>query len=185
MNMMSEPIKAIETRYKGYRFRSRLEARWAVFFDAIDVRWEYEPQGFRLSDGTMYLPDFHLPGFHQRDKGIYVECKPHVGTHRWKNALQLAADADVCVLLADGEPAAKVYQLAVPITMAPMSTRRDSLMWDSFFYSKYLPGGSCGHEYRLFVMPCDGEFRPPWEAIFAARGARFEHGESGLAPQQV
>ena len=26
-------IKAIETYYKGYRFRSRLEARWAVFFD--------------------------------------------------------------------------------------------------------------------------------------------------------
>jgi hypothetical protein len=25
--------KAIETHYKGYRFRSRLEARWAVFFD--------------------------------------------------------------------------------------------------------------------------------------------------------
>ncbi len=33
---MSE-IKAIETRYKGYRFRSRLEARWAVFFDALSV----------------------------------------------------------------------------------------------------------------------------------------------------
>ena len=28
-------IQVIETAYKGYRFRSRLEARWAVFFDAI------------------------------------------------------------------------------------------------------------------------------------------------------
>lgn len=27
-------IKPIETRYKGCRFRSRPEARWAVFFDA-------------------------------------------------------------------------------------------------------------------------------------------------------
>ncbi|MCB6994492.1 hypothetical protein LI177_13475 [bacterium 210820-DFI.6.37] len=27
-------LKAIQTEYKGYRFRSRLEARWAVFFDA-------------------------------------------------------------------------------------------------------------------------------------------------------
>lgn len=26
-------IKAIDTIYKGYKFRSRLEARWAVFFD--------------------------------------------------------------------------------------------------------------------------------------------------------
>ena len=37
---MSE-IKAIETYYKGYRFRSRLEARWAVFFDAACVEYEY------------------------------------------------------------------------------------------------------------------------------------------------
>jgi hypothetical protein len=64
-------IKAIETYYKGYRFRSRLEARWAVFFDAMGLRWEYEPQGFNLPDcspeyndnvkWTKYLPDFLLP----------------------------------------------------------------------------------------------------------------------------
>ena len=53
-------IKAIETVYNGYRFRSRLEARWAVFFDAIGISYEYEPEGFELSDGTMYLPDFYL-----------------------------------------------------------------------------------------------------------------------------
>ena len=40
-------IKAIETVYNGYRFRSRLEARWAVFFDAMQIRYEYEPEGFR------------------------------------------------------------------------------------------------------------------------------------------
>jgi hypothetical protein len=27
-------LRPIETRYRGFRFRSRLEARWAVFFDA-------------------------------------------------------------------------------------------------------------------------------------------------------
>jgi hypothetical protein len=52
-------IKAIETSYKGYRFRSRLEARWAVFFDAAGIKWEYEPEGFDI-DGTLYLPDFRL-----------------------------------------------------------------------------------------------------------------------------
>ena len=51
-------IKPIETEYKGYRFRSRLEARWAVFFDACGVNWEYEPEGFDLGDGIYYLPDF-------------------------------------------------------------------------------------------------------------------------------
>jgi hypothetical protein len=49
----------IPTRYKGYHFRSRLEARWAVFFDQLGLDWEYEPQGYVL-DGTPYLPDFKL-----------------------------------------------------------------------------------------------------------------------------
>ena len=64
-------IKPIETFYKGYRFRSRLEARWAVFFDAAGIQYGYEPQGYKLSDGTCYLPDFFLPEFK-----AYVEIKP-------------------------------------------------------------------------------------------------------------
>jgi len=54
-------IKAIETVYNGYRFRSRLEARWAVFFDSLGVTYEYEKEGFELDDGVRYLPDFWLP----------------------------------------------------------------------------------------------------------------------------
>ena len=53
-------IKPIETVYSGYKFRSRLEARWAVFFDACGVNWEYEPEGFDLGDGLWYLPDLLL-----------------------------------------------------------------------------------------------------------------------------
>lgn len=48
---------AIPTRYAGVLFRSRLEARWGTFFDALDLKWEYETQGF-VADGTPYLPDF-------------------------------------------------------------------------------------------------------------------------------
>lgn len=79
-------IKAIETEYNGYKFRSRLEARWAVFFDAAGIKYEYEPEGFELSCGR-YLPDFYLPDFK-----IYVEIKPfdksvvsHVGDgNKWE-----------------------------------------------------------------------------------------------------
>lgn len=60
---------AIETEYKGYRFRSRLEARWAVFFDALGVEWKYEDQGYEV-DGHRYLPDFVLPGL-----SIFCEVK--------------------------------------------------------------------------------------------------------------
>lgn len=63
-------IKPIETVYNGYRFRSRLEARWAVFFDAADIKYEYEPEGFKLPSGG-YLPDFYLP-----ELQVYVEIKP-------------------------------------------------------------------------------------------------------------
>ena len=56
-------IKAIETEYNGYKFRSRLEARWALFFDLLGIEYEYEPEGIILSDGTRYLPDFYLPDF--------------------------------------------------------------------------------------------------------------------------
>ena len=63
-------MKAIETIYNGLRFRSRLEARWAVFFDSAGIRYEYEPEGFELEDGTRYLPDFYLP-----DLDVYAEVK--------------------------------------------------------------------------------------------------------------
>lgn len=69
----------IETEYKGYRFRSRLEARWAVFFDACNVKWEYEPEGFDLGDGLYYLPDFLLHDVlirnHNIPDDLWVEVK--------------------------------------------------------------------------------------------------------------
>jgi hypothetical protein len=75
-------IKAIETRYKGYRFRSRLEARWAVFFDALGIEYTYEKEGFDL-DGMWYLPDFWLP-----TQNCWIEVKGQVPT---ANELRRAA----------------------------------------------------------------------------------------------
>jgi hypothetical protein len=46
---MAGKIKPIETLYRGYRFRSRVEARWAIFFDVAGIPWQYEPEGFDLS----------------------------------------------------------------------------------------------------------------------------------------
>ena len=63
-------IKPIETFYAGSRFRSRLEARWAVFFNWLKIQYLYEPEGFMLEDGTMYLPDFYLP-----DQDTFFEVK--------------------------------------------------------------------------------------------------------------
>lgn len=51
-------VKPIQTPYGGIKFRSRIEARWAIFFDALHLTWEYEPEGFDLGNGVLYLPDF-------------------------------------------------------------------------------------------------------------------------------
>lgn len=63
-------LTPLETQYAGCAFRSRLEARWAVFFDALHIKWRYEPDAFRLPSGRCYLPDFYLDGIG------YVEIKP-------------------------------------------------------------------------------------------------------------
>lgn len=44
---------AIPTLYKGIQFRSRLEARWAAYFDLWSMDWKYEP-----IDLPGYIPDF-------------------------------------------------------------------------------------------------------------------------------
>ena len=71
--------KAIPTEYKGITFKSKSEAFWAVFFDACDVEWQYEEQGYRV--GVPYLPDFHLHNVINRQDGdgdgedFYFEVK--------------------------------------------------------------------------------------------------------------
>lgn len=47
----------IPTTYEYSNFRSRLEARWAAFFDLIGWRWTYEP-----FDSSGYIPDFLVHG---------------------------------------------------------------------------------------------------------------------------
>ena len=68
---MNYDIKAIETKYAGTIFRSRLEARWAAFFDTLGWNWIYEP--FDL-DG--WSPDFLLKPISPKRAGVLVEVKP-------------------------------------------------------------------------------------------------------------
>ena len=66
-------IKTIPTTYNNIKFRSRLEARWAVFFDQLGIKYLYEYEGFELENKEWYLPDFYLPEY-----GIYCEVKPNI-----------------------------------------------------------------------------------------------------------
>lgn len=91
-------IKAIETVYKGYRFRSRLEARWAVFFDEMGYDWEYESEGYQLSDGTWYLPDFKVNGEFFEIKGQQPEYD------EWFKLYVLSHDTSINGHLLSGDP---------------------------------------------------------------------------------
>lgn len=72
-------IKSIQTEYNGYHFRSLTEARWAIFFDELGIKYMYEPEGYEMSDGTKYLPDFYLPESETffEAKGIMTDIDMH------------------------------------------------------------------------------------------------------------
>ena len=73
-------LKAIPTKYAGHTFRSRLEARWALFFDFLHLSWEYEPEGYFLGESPEYDPKLcYLPDFLVKTKqgqDMWVEIKP-------------------------------------------------------------------------------------------------------------
>jgi hypothetical protein len=77
-------MKAIETQYNGYKFRSRLEARWAMFFDLMGIAYEYEMEGYQFDNGMQYLPDFWLP-YHRQ----WIEIKGQEPTKEEKLKCEL------------------------------------------------------------------------------------------------
>lgn len=96
-------IQAIPTRYKGYHFRSRLEARWAVFMDALRVPWRYEYEGYILSDGSSYLPDFEVH-YDQPNLRFFLEIKAkHPAEQELAKAKLLANDSGIQIFLYFGE----------------------------------------------------------------------------------
>lgn len=92
-------MKALETEFDGYRFRSRTEARWAVALKAASIEFEYEPQGFDLPSGW-YLPDFWLPA-----QSLWLEVKGQEPNEReLAVAADLARGSGHSVLIAVGPP---------------------------------------------------------------------------------
>lgn len=167
-------MKAIETEYRRHRFRSRLEARWAVFFDWCGIRWQYEPEGYVLSDGARYLPDFFLPGF-TGERGLYVEVKRLDGDI--SKAIKFGTEA-APILILDGPPAVRLYDIYAP--------EMNGEPCPSCFSSKYLEGGKNASEYRMWTGASLDDARY-WhnegmvtDAIDEAVRARFEFGDRPL-----
>lgn len=120
MNLISPPptkalkrikrfdIEVKQTEYRGIVFRSRTEARWAVFLDHIGAEWEYEPEGFHLASG-LYLPDFYI-----RTWDVFLEIKGADASRLERvRCQQLAVGTRRRVLLASGAPGSPIEMFAV------------------------------------------------------------------------
>lgn len=87
-----DQIKAIETEYAGHKFRSRLEARWAVFFDALGIHWHYEEEGLDLPSGR-YLPDFRLERVARHGRqDVWCEVKGRLDAKGLNRLFRVALD---------------------------------------------------------------------------------------------
>ena len=192
-------IKAIETFYKGYRFRSRLEARWAVFFDAMGWQWEYEPEGFDLGEAGWYLPDFKMYGKDSNgDYNIfYFEVKPEDRDLTESEKEKIFAFGKMCVdhrvtcgygdfILLDGVPSEKLY-LSAGAVAYPKEWPFEPFWWGmDVTYRDGRPTfewlgtyGKCDREKEYFEMKNSfGNVGYVGKSpIEKARSARFEHGE--------
>lgn len=149
-------IKAIDTRYNNHLFRSRLEARWAVYFDKLAVDWVYEPEGYELPSGR-YLPDFLLPDF-----GIYIEVKPLPEKDtRWLDFVKLIQKPMMILI---GLPALKTYPVIHPDAAGYIS-------------EGFLVAGYDKKYFPVYYAPADYyKDDPEYQvAIEAACSARFEN----------
>ena len=167
-------LKAINTIYKGYRFRSRLEARWAVFFDALAVKWEYERDGYSLPHGA-YLPDFWFPEWR-----AFAEVKgsDEMFDERCMNlAIDLVNQTGFPLVALIGSPELVGY-LGFRIS-DPEGMSREVV--SGHVHLERSASDGC----LSFYYPADstGKCTEKLEAaVHAARSARFEHGESGASP---
>lgn len=198
---MAVAPKPIETVWNGFRFRSRLEARWAVFFDTLGIPYDYEKEGYDLGDAGWYLPDFWLPTWNR-----WIEIKPESPTEPELHKMAALVNATgFRALLLSGRPWPREHHIAVfnlwqrgderavtvesnpPYNQFAECRRCDGicLLYDETVDEKdWWPIGHCD----VGPHTCGDHERPPLSAhsdhaprvkaaYTAARQARFEHGD--------
>ena len=181
---MEKTIKPIETKYNGFRFRSRLEARWAIFFDMIGLKYEYEVEGFEMN-GIRYLPDFYIPSL---DRWFEIKAKP-LSEYEMKKCEEFCFNKDnenikFSVLVGSPE-AVKIDAVAGIMEYVwewPSEKYSDNVRFlapeelsEKEYYSRFMRG--------LWVVPDVTEEELATAAV-AAREARFEFGERPVTQKE-
>lgn len=184
-------IRPIETVYNGYRFRSRLEARWAVFFDALGVKYEYEPEGFELPSGKKYLPDFRVKCWGKRGSydgppfDLYIEVKGHMTYKDAEKIWEFSGEHHENPVLIVGKiPDEGMCHDSMGVgAYEPMDGIGVSPFNYDFIDGDCFAAYPAAHKGRFYLMGDDSNYinkddLPAIEAAYRlARQARFEHGE--------
>ena len=157
----------LQTDYNGVRFRSRLEARWALFMDQLPVEWRYEAEGFALPSGA-FVPDFYLPRLE-----MWVEIKPN-------RRFATERDLRLCEELAQAQRQRVVLFAGVPGFWCAHDFRAfDDVPGDGMaraFVPFALPDGTAGvgeDEPYTFCYCVDCQ---EYGIEFDGRSARIKHG---------
>lgn len=190
-------MKAKETKYNGFNFRSRTEARWAVYFDSMGIKYYYEHEDITLPYHGRYLPDFYLP-----DMESYVEVKGVITQDEKDKCRELCEQTHKQVIMLVGVPDFKVFEYYYFDEFSNENFCKCGHCMDSGFLISdkcegdwvksnepaVSTGVFCSKESkygeRIFTQPCIedcyGFYDPQmWsqeneDAIMRARGARFE-----------
>ena len=191
-------IKPIQTYYDGHWFRSRLEARWAVVFNALGVPYEYEPEGFDLGNGLYYLPDFRVKcygcrgGIERKPFDLYIEVKGKMtaeDAEKIKNFAQWY-DEETCIPYEGRYPLLIVDRIPGEGLATDIDLSYDSIGFDLYpFNYETIDGDHFGaypaatRDGKFYLFGADSNYINNADAdrmenaYRIARCARFEHGE--------
>lgn len=118
-------------QYRGHYFDSLTEARWAAYFDAVNMQWIREPECFKLPSVGLYTPDFYLP-----EQDTYAEVKYGNATDLAIHKLHLLARfTGKAALLLSGKPLeSRIYVYAPD---GPLHSRRNGIISADYEFSSY------------------------------------------------
>lgn len=177
----SKEIKAQEDWYNGIKFRSKLESKTAQALDNLGIAYQYEPNGYKLSNGMWYRPDFWLP-----DAKQFIECKGVMKETDTAKIIGLVSDTSHSVIVLSYENA----MLCVAGQDAPENVA-------TFYGDDYIFIGQCESckkryfytEYCSYRCPCCGYYdgdHTLWPVVQITSGTDlFNYGQTTAADKPL
>lgn len=188
-------IVPIQTEYNAYKFRSRLEARWAVFFDLCGIRYEYEPEGFQLDKNLRYLPDFRIRDvilINERGNGDYLqELYIEVKGSPTKRDFQKMNRFDYPTLIVGDIPPCEYAEDVIRYIRSDYCQRREMPLYNTYWINgedrPCIP--SADWDGNLVLEPINNETywifgELTMNAYRKAKQERFEYGDAFKAGYQ-